>query len=84
MLQVQMCAKMFQLYFSTTVQWNRIKFGSLIAPDSDSLNLTLHNCSSFSFGIANVYNHQISSPFKRTVDEKLVTLITLHSKVLCD
>ena len=70
--------------FSTTVQRNCIKFGSLITPDSDSFSLTLHHCSSFSFGIANVYNHQISSPFKRTVDIKLETLITPHLKVLCN
>ena len=35
----------FRLFFSITVQWNRIKFGVLIAADSGSYCLILWHCS---------------------------------------
>ena len=56
---ILLCVELFRHCFSITVQWNRIKFGVLIAPGSDILGPSLWQCSSFGFGVEKVYNLQI-------------------------
>ena len=61
-----------------------MKFGVGIAANSRYLSLVFGHGNSFSFGVENVSSLKMSPPFKCTVDKKLLTLITSHSKVLCD
>ena len=61
-----------------------MKFGVIVATNSGWLSLTLGPCSSFSFALVSVLLSRFDPLFKGTVDNKLETLITPHSKVLSD
>ena len=60
--------EMFRRNFSITVQRNRMRFGSIVAPNSGCLSLTLGLCSSFSFGGVSVLLSRFDAPFKCTAD----------------
>ena len=70
--------------FSPTVQRNCMKLGRLVAPDSGCLNPILWHSRSFRFGAENVLVFRFTPLIKCTVDRTLQTLITPHSKVLCN
>ena len=57
--------------FSITVQWNHMRFGGTVAPNTSCLSLTLGPCSSFSFGVVNVLLSRFDAPFKCTVNKTL-------------
>ena len=59
-----------------------MKFGVVIEPNSACLSLLLGDQSFFSFGVESALVSRFVSPFKCTVDKKLLTLITPYSKVL--
>ena len=59
-----------------------MKFGVVIEPNSACFSLLLGDYSFFSFGVKNALVSRFVSPFKCTVDKKLLTLITPYSKVL--
>ena len=66
------------------MQRNTTKFGVVIAANSSCLHLDLDLSSSFRFGVVSVLLSRFDAPFKCTADKELQTLITPHSKVLCD
>ena len=81
---MQVCWEMFRRHFSVTVQWNHMRFGEIVVPNSGCLSLTLRPCSSFSFGVVSILLPRFPHPFKCTVDMKLQTLINPYSNVLCN
>ena len=48
-----------------------MRFGGIVAPNSDCLNLTLGPCSSFSFGVVSILLSRFDVPFKCTVNKTL-------------
>ena len=48
-----------------------MRFGGIVAPNSDYLKLTLGHCSSFSFGVVSVLLSRFDAPFKCTADKNL-------------
>ena len=65
---MQVCWEMFPRHFSITVQRNHMRFGGIVAPNSDCLSLTLGPCSSFEFGVVSVLLSRFEAPFKCTAD----------------
>ena len=59
-----------------------MKFSVVIEPNSTCFSLLLGDYTFFSFGVENVLVSRFVSPFKCTVDKKLLTLITPYLKVL--
>ena len=57
--------------FSVAVQRNHMRFGGIVAPNSDCLSLILGLCSSFSFGVVRVLLFRFNTPFKCTVNKTL-------------
>ena len=64
-------SKMPISYFSVHFQQNYMRFGVSTTPNSNSLNLDLRLCSSFSFGVENVLVSRFDPPFKCTADKEL-------------
>ena len=52
-----------------TVQRNRMKFGVIVAINSDCVSLSLRLCSLFTFGVESLLLHRFDAPFKCTVDK---------------
>ena len=61
-----------------------MKFGLAVVHNSGCLRFLLGHWSSFHFSIEGVLVSRFVPTFKCTVNKKLETLITLHSKVLCN
>ena len=61
-----------------------MKFGLPVVHNNDCLILILGHCSSFRVGVESVLASTDLSLFKCTVNKELQTLITPHSKVLCE
>ena len=61
-----------------------MKLGVIVATNSDCVSLSLGLCSLFTFGVGRLLLHRFDTPFKCTVDQKLLTLITPYSNVLCN
>ena len=61
-----------------------MKLGVVIAANSVTVSLNLGRCSSFRFCLVSVLLLRFVPPFKCTGEKNLQTLITPHSKVLCN
>ena len=69
---------------SLTVQQICMKFGLAVAHNSGCLNLLLEHWSSFRVRVASISFSTFVSLFKCTVHKDIETLVTPHSKVLCN
>ena len=69
---------------SLTVQRICMKFGLAVAHNSGCLNLLLEHWSSFPVGAESILFTTFVSLFKCTVNKEIETLVTPHSKVLCN
>ena len=48
-----------------------MRFGGIVAPNSDCVSLTLVVCNSFTFGVVSVLHSRFDAPFKCTVNKML-------------
>ena len=60
-----------------------MKFGVIVATNSDCVSLSLGLCSLFTFGVGSLLLQRFDALFKCTVDYKLQPLTTPYSNVPC-